>query len=369
MWSIVKLGCARVIAVLVVLLVTPSTVRRAVAQTCGADTTSVVIGDQRIGVCYVAHEAGEGPVFGQAIEFSDRWLVQYDTLWRPGIVLTIPVPIELAGIDLVPGSYGLYAVPSSFEWTVIVTPDMQAYAGGGAYADALRTRETGRALVRSSSLGDRVGRLAVRGEATGTASADLVVEWDRTQVRVPIRLTEGRGALTCELRGAVDRLAQRASPPDSVDFQLAGARARVCYGRPSARGRRVFGGIVPYDDMWRTGANEPTVLHLPLAADIAGIAVAPGDYALMTVPSPTGWVLVVNGATNRWGRLTPLESGSRSQYTDAVRAQGVGRVMIPSAQAAEHVEALTISAEQAGSGVELVLAWERTRVRIPIRPR
>ncbi len=332
------------------------------------DTATVTLGEHVIRVCYLGRTAGSDPVFGHSLEYADSWTVQYDTLWNMGIVFETPLDVELAGIHVEPGIYGLYAIPSSYEWVIIVRPGADALEGTGAvYDDAARDVEVGRALVRSTSLRDRAGRMVVRGEASGASSADLVIEWDRTQVRVPFRLTESLGDIECALRGAPTRLAQRSSPPDSVDFQLGGETARVCYGRPSARERRIVGGVVPYDDMWRTGANEPTVLHLPVAAEVAGITLAPGDYTINLIPGPRDWVVIIGTATNRWGRVTPTERGGRSQYTDAVRAREVGRAMVTSDEAGSHVEQFTITADPVSGGADLVLVWERMRVMIPVR--
>ena len=67
--------------------------------------------------------------------------------------------------------------------------------------------------------------------------------------------------LECEPRVA-SGTPGRVSPRDSVPFEVGGRAALLCFGRPSARGRRVFGDLVPYGELWRLGANEPTVLHL-----------------------------------------------------------------------------------------------------------
>ena len=80
-------------------------------------------------------------------------------------------------------------------------------------------------------------------------------------------------------------LADRTSPYDSVAVPLGDARGVVCYGRPSARGRTIFGELIPFGQIWRTGANEPTTLHLPVAASVAGIALEPGSYSKSQVQS------------------------------------------------------------------------------------
>ena len=154
----------------------------------------------------------------------------------------------------------------------------------------------------------------------------------------------------------------RPSPYDSVSIPLGSATALICYSRPSLRGRTMIGGEpVPYGKLWRTSANEPTTLHLPIAADIAGLPVRPGSYALYTIPGPQDWVLIVNRSTSQWGH--------ESQYTDAVREQEVGRVTVHSVRLDELVETFTIRAQPSGNGAtELLLEWQNSRVVVLIRP-
>lgn len=152
----------------------------------------------------------------------------------------------------------------------------------------------------------------------------------------------------------------RPSPYDSVLVDLGGAEAKLCYGRPSMRDREIFGGLVPYDTIWRTGANEPTTIHLPVAAEIAGMRVEPGSYTLYTVPGQQQWTVIVNRSIDQWG--------IESQYTDAIRAQEVGRAQMPAETTTAPEEMFTIVAESTGAdSADLVLSWENARVRIPIR--
>ena len=154
----------------------------------------------------------------------------------------------------------------------------------------------------------------------------------------------------------------RKSPLDSLTFTVAQHRVKVCYGRPSSRGRVMIGGKdVPFGKLWRTGANEPTIFFAPVAVTVAGIKVAPGKYSLYTVPGPKEWQVIVNRSTSQWGE--------ESNYTDKVKAQEVGRATVGTEQLTAPVETFTIRSEPAGSkGAELVVEWERTRIRIPIAP-
>ncbi len=169
------------------------------------------------------------------------------------------------------------------------------------------------------------------------------------------------GQLAC-INMTGDRMpaATRRSPLDSVRFEIQGAPVMICYGRPSARGRVIMGDLVPYGSLWRTGANEPTMIHSSVALDIAGIAVEPGTYSLYTVPGESEWELIVNRSISQWGH--------ESRYSDEVRAQEVGRVKVKSESTEEHVETFTIRTLPSSDGnATVLLEWERTRVTIPIK--
>jgi len=149
----------------------------------------------------------------------------------------------------------------------------------------------------------------------------------------------------------------RKSPLDSLTFTVGGQSVKVCYGRPSARGRVMLGGRnVPYGKLWRTGANEPTVFFTPIALSVAGVKVSPGTYALYTVPGEAEWQVIVNRSTSQWGQ--------EGYYTAEVAAQEVGRGRVASERIPDHIESFTIRSD---SGV-LILEWETTRVTIPVRP-
>src|SRR5512134_1778393 len=110
----------------------------------------------------------------------------------------------------------------------------------------------------------------------------------------------------------------RPSPLDSLSFPVGRQKVKVCYGRPSLRGRTMIGGsAVPYGKLWRTGANEPTIFYAPVKLSVAGISVAPGVYSLYTVPGEKEWEVIVNRSTSQWGH--------ENQYTPAVQQQEVGR--------------------------------------------
>jgi hypothetical protein len=153
----------------------------------------------------------------------------------------------------------------------------------------------------------------------------------------------------------------RKSPLDSVTFSVGSQPVKVCYGRPSARGRTMLGGPqIPYGKLWRTGANEPTIFYAPVPMQVAGIKVPPGVYSLYTEPGRNDWVVIVNRSTSQWGE--------ESNYTKAVQAQELGRAKVKAETLTAPVETFTVRAEPAGDkAASLLLEWEKTRVRIPVQ--
>ena len=178
-------------------------------------------------------------------------------------------------------------------------------------------------------------------------------------------LTQPEVSLECRPQPGSQAVPERTSPFDSARVMVGGQAAEVCYGRPSVRGRVIFGPdggepapLVPYGKLWRTGANEPTIIHLPFSATIAGLAVSPGSYSIYTIPGADTWTVIVNRSVTQWGH--------ESRYTPEVQAQEVGRAPVRSERLDQQVEMFTIRSEPTSSGADLILEWERTRVRIPI---
>lgn len=178
-------------------------------------------------------------------------------------------------------------------------------------------------------------------------------------------------AMGCTTQASPEQLAGRPSPYDSIEVRFDSTWVKLCYSRPYANGREVFGALVPWDTLWRTGANEPTILHLNRSAEVAGIPLTPGLYSLYTVPGRETWTLVVNASTSQWGqtRSVPLPDGTigASAYTTEVAGMEVGRAEVGTREVA-HTEQLTASFRDRIDGrFQLHLEWEQTGIVVPVR--
>lgn len=170
---------------------------------------------------------------------------------------------------------------------------------------------------------------------------------------------DAQEAPACVFTAQGEELTGRASPPDSSSAALDGGVAKVCFSSPRMRGREIMGGLVPFGQPWRLGANEPTTLHLTAPARFGDVSLEPGAYALYAVPGEDQWEIVVNDAVERWG--IPID--------EEVRQADVGSATVAPESTEEAVEALDIRLEpRDDGGVDFVAEWEDTRVTVPIRP-
>ncbi len=145
----------------------------------------------------------------------------------------------------------------------------------------------------------------------------------------------------------------RPSPPGTATCSLAdGKTITVNYSRPSMRNRKIMGELVPFDKVWRTGANEATSFETPVPLKIGSTQIPAGKYTLYTLPSQTGWTLIINKQTGQWG-------------TDYTEAQDLARVKMEVKQLSAPVEQFTISFDKTGgSSCQMKLEWENTSASV-----
>ena len=148
--------------------------------------------------------------------------------------------------------------------------------------------------------------------------------------------------------GAMGALSTR----DTVRAQAGGAALWIDYGRPSKRGRVVFGGVVPWGLVWRTGANAATQFKTDKALAIGNVTVPAGFYTLWTLPSADGWKLIINSETGQWG-------------TEHKAEKDLFTVDIPTTKLADPVEQFTISVAPSDQGGVINLDWDDTRAMVP----
>jgi hypothetical protein len=151
------------------------------------------------------------------------------------------------------------------------------------------------------------------------------------------------------------------SPESNTVFEKDGLKISVFYNRPSKKGRVIFGGLVPYGKTWRTGANEPTTFETNKTLVIGDKSLPPGKYSLWTVPNEQSWSVVFNSTIPNWG-IDVMNNGeaARDPKTDVLVIDA------PVVNTEKEFEQFTISIEKTDDMLELVLAWDKTLVFVPL---
>jgi Protein of unknown function (DUF2911) len=146
-----------------------------------------------------------------------------------------------------------------------------------------------------------------------------------------------------------------ASPPGTASVTFADDKTvTINYSRPSMRNRKIFGGLVPYGQVWRTGANAATSLKTDMNLTIGGASVPAGSYTLYTIPNESGWKLIINKQTGQWG-------------TDYEEKEDLARVDMKVATNATPTEQFTISLDKTGASAATVkLDWASTTTSVAI---
>lgn len=149
------------------------------------------------------------------------------------------------------------------------------------------------------------------------------------------------------------------SPEATVEYNQNGTQLSVAYNRPYKKGRVIFGELVPYDVVWRTGANEATVFGTNKNLIIKGQSLKAGKYSLWTVPGEQSWKVIFNTESGQWG-VDFNGSANRDPKNDVLTVE------VPALTHDKEFEQFTISIEQVGEDFELILMWDKTVVVVPI---
>ena len=162
--------------------------------------------------------------------------------------------------------------------------------------------------------------------------------------------------LTLPLEAEEQKPASRVavSPRATEEIAAGTGTLRVEYSRPFVKGRKIFGGLVPYGQVWRTGANAATTFVAGVDVTLGTTPVPKGTYTLYTLPGEKSWTLVVSKQTGQWG----------TQYD---QAQDFARIDLKVEPLPQPVEQFLITLEASGPNAgRIVLEWENTRLSAPI---
>jgi len=148
----------------------------------------------------------------------------------------------------------------------------------------------------------------------------------------------------------------RPSPPAKAECKLPdGKDITVDYSSPRAKGRKIFGGLVPYGQVWRAGANEATTFATSSDITVGGKTVPAGKYTIFAIPGEDKWTLVISKKTGEWGTAYPGADND------------LARIDMKVSKTSSPVENFTIAFDQNGNACTMRLEWENTQASVDIR--
>lgn len=152
---------------------------------------------------------------------------------------------------------------------------------------------------------------------------------------------------------------QRLSPKDTVEFKLNNLKFEVFYNRPFKKDRDIFGALVPFNEVWRTGANEATTFETNSTLDIGGMPLPAGKYTLWTVPNNSTWNVIFNSKQYSWGVNAQMQPMWDPNYD-------VVNVEVPVQKLENFVEQFTIGFDNSTDKLFLTMAWDDVKIEVPL---
>ena len=143
------------------------------------------------------------------------------------------------------------------------------------------------------------------------------------------------------------------SPSAVAKYSKNGLEISVEYCQPSKKGRNIFGGLLPYGELWRTGANEATLITFNKDVEIGVKKLKAGQYSIYTIPNEASWTIIFNKETGQWG-------------TGHDETQDVVKLNVSVQKLASEVEMFTISLDEENQAVVMNLQWDKTKVGLPL---
>lgn len=266
-------------------------------------------------------------------------LVPWNKVWRTGANQATHFKTNhdmvIGGVPLMRGTYTLWTLPSPDGWKMILNKQTGQW---GTRYDERQDYARFDAIVEK--LDAPVDTFTIAFDATSKTSGRLKMMWENTMVWTRFEKADN---------------IRPVSPLDSTETTLGGSTVKVRYSQPFARGRAIWGVIVPFDSIWRTGANAATVFETSAAITMGGVDIPAGVYTLYSKPAEKGMTLIVN-----------KKGPGRAEY---VATEDLAHIAMASRSTSKPVDPFTVSFEKGSreTSAYMKLAWQDKEFVVDLR--
>jgi len=304
----------------------------------------------KVRVSYSSPAKKDREIFGALVPYGKEWRLGANEATE----ITFYQAVDVGGVTLDPGYYTVSATVNQDHW--IIHFSSQRHIWGNNNRDQSKTVASVKAMTKTVK--EAREHLAIGFKEMDPHSAHMVIEWDKTNVAIPIAFN---------VTSFPDK---DVSPGDMVHFPVSSSGVnylkpedlddakpliRVNYSRPQIKGRKIFGELLKFGEVWRVGANESTEVTFFEDVTVGGQELKAGRYNLYAIVNPTEWTFIFNTDMPAWG------AANRDEEKD------VAKVLVATSKNAKPLEVLSIAfKEHDRKNVDIIVGWEMTRAAIPV---
>jgi hypothetical protein len=231
-------------------------------------------------------------------------LVPYDEIWRTGAnkatSIEFSTDVKVEGNEVKAGKYAVFTIPSKSEWTVILNSNPEQW---GTYN--YKEEDEVLKIKVNSEENHYHEQMIFNFKFVNKISSNVILAWKdlKVQFNVESFLSDP------ESRNV------RPSPASFVQQRVGLTDVKMTFASPGVKDRKIWGELVPYDKIWRTGANEATTIELNHPVKLNGNEVPAGKYSFFTIPSEKEWTIVLNKTSDQWGNYDYKQDDDLLRFT------------------------------------------------------
>ena len=304
----------------------------------------------KIKVLYSRPYKKDRKIFGELVPFGAEWRLGANESTE----VIFYQNVEIGGTTVPRGVYTMTADVNADAWTVHISKER--HTAGTSGRDKSLVIASGKAMTSATTSSRE--QFTVGFQKVDEGNVNLIMEWDMTRATLPINLN------------AADMAGEDASPMDLAAFpprsrlqnflkedekEANKPQIRIVYSRPQMKGRKIFGGLIEYGNMWRVGANQTTTVSFFNDVTIGGKELSAGTYGIFAKVHENEWEFIIHKNVNSWGHPNHDE------------ADNLVTVKAPTAKTSKTLEALSITYDKVNDGqVDIIVGWEDTMARLPV---
>ncbi len=304
----------------------------------------------KIKVIYSRPYKKDRKVFGELLKYGEEWRLGANE----GTEVTFFSDVEIDGMTVPRGRYIMFADLAADHWNIKLSK--QLFTAGTKDRD--KTQDILKAKVMTTSIADVSEQFTIGFQKVDESHVDMIFQWDKTRATLPINLNAK--SLDGEDKSPMDfsyfpprSKYQNFLKPEEVEANQ--PKMRVQYSRPQMKGRKIFGELVKYDELWRLGANQTTVVTFYENVTIGGKDIRRGTYGIFATVKANQWEFFIHSNTSSWGSYGHDEEDN------------IVSVMATTEKTPSTLEALSVTFEDKESGnVDIIFGWENTMARLPV---